>query len=303
MDLWKKTLKILKTAEYDNIKPEYNNEFFIANKHVDKTIESEILDQNGLLLYKATGTITHIWNNYFSVITNKGEKLICLDSPKIITAYKFIPSQEPKIPCRTEVYRQYIDEKGNILFPQLEFRRAYGFYENRSVNINLDWDYEIIDGNGNYIFGKDFLELGQHYSEGLLFARDKKGQSGFVDYDGTFKFLIPLLNNNEDIVIATHFYKGKAIVNTVDKGICLIDKAGNIIKEKIPVTWFYDFCEDYAIVTRSNNSCNFLSLNGDFLLKEDADNIKDFCNGYAIISIHDKDALVDKNGQIIYMNN
>ena len=290
--------EIIEFAEYDSMNPECENQYFIAGKTKNNNREFFVFNSKGICVYKSDQNISHIWNDCFSLSTKTGEKLISLNSDKEIIAFQFVSSQEPIIPCRKDVYRQYIDPTGNIIFPELEFRRAYGFYENHSINLNKDWQYEVIDINGEYKFGKDFIELGQHFSEGLLYARDKKGNSGYVNYDGKFKILIPLKTTDEDTCIGTDFYKGRAIVNTVNHGICLISKDGEIIKDNIKVSWFYNFCDDYALVKRKDGYFNFLSLEGTFLFDEDFDDAKDFCNGYAIIKLKGTDGLINKNGEI-----
>ncbi|MCR4736291.1 MAG: WG repeat-containing protein [Treponema sp.] len=287
-------------AEYDSITPEFNNKYFIASKNQNNTIETEIYSKEGKCLYKTTGIVRHIWNDYFSLFTEKGETLFNLHTDAKICAYQFTPSSEAKIPCRKDVYRQYINEEGIVIFPELAFRRSYGFYEGHSVNLNTDWEYEIIDNDGKYIFGHNLLDAGQHYSEGLLYARDKKGNCGFVDYNGNFKIKIQLKKQNEDTVIATSFYKGRAIVNTTEHGICLIDSNGKILKEKLQFAWFYDFCEDFAIITNKDGTYNFMTLEGNLLSDKNFDEVKNFCNGYAIISLNGKDGLIDKKGKIIY---
>lgn len=296
--LMNQELEVIKYAEYDSMTPECKNQYFIANKKQNNKIEFYIFDSNGSCIYESKESIRHIWNDYFSVTTQKGEKLISLSSDKEITAYQFVSSQEPMIPCRKDIYRQYIDESGNVIFPELEFRRAYGFYENHSVNIDQDWQYEVIDKKGNYKFGKIFSELGQHFSEGLLYAREKTGKSGYVDYEGKFKIVIPLKKSDEDTCIAIGFYKDRSIVNTKNQGICLINKEGKIIKDNIKVSWFYDFSDDFALVTKNDGSFNFISLEGNFISSEDFEYAENFCNGYAIINLNGNDGLINKKGKV-----
>lgn len=295
------TFKIVKSAEYNSINSVFNNEFFIVSKKTDNGIENEILDEDGVSIYKSYGMIKHVWNDYFSVSNKNKEELICLHSEDKIYAYQFIPTDEPKIPCKKETYRIYIDQTGKELFPNLQFRRSYGFFENRSVNINPNWNYEIIDGNGNYIFGKELADAGQHYSEGFLYVREKNGTSGYVDYNGNFKIKIPLMKKSEDNVIATNFYKKRAIVNTVNNKICLIDNNGQILKEGMKFYWFFDFCEDYSVVIYDDKSYNFMSLDGQFLSKETFDYAENFINGYACVIFKGQDALIDTNGNLYLM--
>lgn len=299
--LMNQDFEVIKYAEYDSMNPECRNQYFIASKKDNTKNKFYIFDSIGSCIYESDECIRHIWNDCFSVTTPKGEKLIQLNSDKEIFAYQFISSSEPKIPCRTDTYRQYIEMSGNVIFPELEFRRAYGFYENHSVNINRNWEFEVIDTNGKYKFGKDFSDLGQHFSEGLLYAKGKNGKTGYVDYDGNFKIIIPLKESDEDTCIAIDFYKNHSIVNTKKQGICLINKDGQIIKDNIKVSWFYDFSEDYALVVKKDGGFNFLSMEGNFIFNEDFEDAKNFCNGYAIIKLKGNDGLINKKGEIRFL--
>ena len=294
-------LKIQISAKYDLIRPEDNNKYFIASKTQNNIIKSEIFDENGIQLYKAEGIINHIYNDYFSLSTKNGEVLFSLHSDKVLNAYKFISSEEPKIPLRKDVNYEYINESGIELFPELEFRRAYGFNENRSVNINLNWEYEVINEKGDYIFGKEFQELAQHYSEGLLYATKMNGETGYVDYMGNFTIKIPTKKHEENNIIATNFYKGRAIINSANNGICIIDKNGTILEKEIKVSWFYDFCEDFSLVVFEDGSYNFLTLKGEFLSPKNFSFAKNFCNGYAIVTINGKVGLLNKEGILFFL--
>ena len=109
------------------------------------------------------------------------------------------------------------------------------------------------------------------------------------------------MKKSEDNVIATNFYKKRAIVNTVNNKICLIDNNGQILKEGMKFYWFFDFCEDYSVVIYDDKSYNFMSLDGQFLSKENFDYAENFINGYACVIFKGQDALIDTNGNLYLM--
>lgn len=295
--------KIIVKAEYTRLDFYDNCKYFIG---VDRDSKWVILNERGKCLFKDSNPITHIYDDFFAVMEKKGEALFSVkNADKRNHAYKFIRSSQALIPCKKENLFEYIDLNGQSVFQNQYFRRSYGFYEGVSVNMTKDWEWAVIDESGNYLFGKDFEYLGQKFSEGLLFAQDKFGKSGYVDSSGKFKILVKTSRFTEDNSVASHFYNGVAIVLTDADGFCLINRNGEYLKKNLPIMYFYDFCDGFALVITSKNSdkkilYNYIDTSGNFLSKENFEYAQNFCNGWAAVSIYGRDAVINKKGEIYF---
>lgn len=291
-------------AEYSRIIFDDESNYFIA---LDKNSDWIVLNEKGKQLLKSPTYIFHIYDTLFSLSEKKGQTLVSLANSDVkISAYAFVRSSMPLIPCRKSTLFEYIDMAGNPVFQGMYFKRAYGFFEEMSVNIDSDWNWVVIDKSGNYKFGKDFNYIGQKFSEGLLFAEDKNGKTGYVDAEGNFKIIIKTVPGSEDNAVFSNFYDDVALVNTIKNGVCLINKEGEYLRKNLGFSYFYDFCNGLALFMVSNDksdSYNYIDIEGNILSESNFEYAQNFHNGWAAVLLNGKDAIINTKGDIYFLEN
>ena len=177
----------------------------------------------------------------------------------------------------------FTEENGNFLFKQ-ELRKCYGFYSDVAVVILMNWDYAILDREGN-ISTKTFLQLGQRFSEGKNFAKFQDSTTGVVDAQGNILFKIDV-KSTDGYLDATDFYADRAIIKNSETTYALIDDKGNIIKIFNNISYpRYFSCGLSLVQIKVNNKTqyNYLNTEGNFISKINFDEAHDFENDYALV--------------------
>ena len=75
---------------------------------------------------------------------------------------------------------------------------------------------------------------------------------------------------------------------------------GDIIKNQLPYLSDSVYTDGWICVYDKNEKYNFLSHYGNKISDSDFDYAEQFVNGYAIIKINGKDAIIDTKGNIFY---
>lgn len=143
----------------------------------------------------------------------------------------------------------FIDYNGNVKFPKIsntvdyaKLPVAYGFKEGLSLFVDQKTKLcGYFDEQGNIAIAAQY-SAGFQFAEGVAAVCNKDEKWGFIDTKGNtvidFKFSIR----------PTNFVNGTAmVIRTTDQSVCVINKAGEIVKEYPPHTKIGEF--------NSNGTC------------------------------------------------
>lgn len=212
----------------------------------------------------------------------------------IIILARFSPASE----------RGFINSAGKRILPDLELRRmSSGFCEDRAVIYEGEnWDIRIIDIDGNFYGSLDFLRTESYFSEGLLPAETKDGQTGYVNRDGEFAFLVPIVNYGDYRLYATDFNGGYAVIMTIsDTSVWrIINNQGEYVSDELQLHWASSFRDGLSRVRLLNYKYMFINTKGEPLLDLLFDDAFSFHNGYARIVYEGRDGLINTEGTIFW---
>jgi len=213
---------------------------------------------------------------------------------EIILFVRFSPASE----------RGFINSTGKRILPNLELKRmSSGFCEDRAVVYEGDnWDIRIIDINGNFYGNLDFLRTEYYFSEGLLPAETKDGLTGYVNKDGDFAFLVPIVNYEDYRLYATDFSGGYALIKTIsDTSVWrVINNQGAFVSDDLQLHWASSFSDGFSRVRLLNYKYMFVNTKGEPLVDLLFDDAFSFLNGYARIVYEGRDGLMNTEGTIFW---
>lgn len=295
-----------------------DNDFIVTFK--DSTREIDILNRNGEFLYSVDRISDEviqffsIGNSSVVIETFSSGKFILDCKTRELTSLKnlsilFSKSKSPNknlIPLENGYYYSY--EKKCVL-NEKRYLRAFPYSEDRAIVFTND-GYAIIDENEN-IISDSFLsfEICDYYTEGLLPIKLKNGKTGFIDKNCNVKFYIDIKgsepNPKELPTFKYYFDNGICCLETNSEGWVVIDTNGNIIKKLDNLTPCTDQSYSESMLAVYDNSfekCGFLDEKGNLLIPCEFDEAESFVNGYAQVVYQGKNALVDKKGNVYFLN-
>lgn len=198
----------------------------------------------------------------------------------------------------------FIDFEGNRILPNLQMKKySYPFYEGRAVTTNEDWEWVIIDLEGNNISNHDFYRLGQHYSEGLLPVQTKDYVTGYVNPNGQFEFKLPFVVS--DIPEVTNFQNGYALIKQAQDVWNVIDKGGNVISNNLNISTASDFSDGLSKISIIDifskiRKYGFIDTNGNYFIPPILDDCDSFHNGYSRIVYNGREGLLNTKGIVFW---
>lgn len=295
-----------------------DNDFIVTFK--ESTREINILNKNGEFLYsvdKISDDIIQffpIGNSLVVIQTFSSGEFVLDCKTRELTSLKnlsisFSKSKSPNqnlIPLENGYYYSY--EKKCVL-NEKRYLRAFPYSEDRAI-IFTDDGYAIIDENQN-IISDSFLsfQICDYYTEGLLPIKLKNGKTGFIDKDCNVKFYIDIKgfepNPKELPTFKYYFDNGICCLETNSEGWVVIDTNGNIIKKlgKLVPCTDQSYSESMlAVYDISLKKYGFLDEKGNLVIPSDFDQVESFENGYAQVVYQGKNALVDKKGNLYFLN-
>lgn len=182
--------------------------------------------------------------------------------------------------------------------------------DDAAVVVTEDFDLVVIDCTGNVIV-KDVWDCGWNFTEGLLPVK-LRDRSGFINNKGEFVFECPISLDYYGYERAPKgtpnlkcsFCEGLAYVpvsktewNVYDKeGVCLAEglkflpRTGSVFRDGLLCVYDKDGSQKYGYIDKY----------GKLIIPCIFTDAEDFRGGYAIVVYNEKDALVDKNGNLYY---
>lgn len=201
---------------------------------------------------------------------------------------------------KTDNRYEYIfkDKKGNVLFVK-NLRKFYGFSEGVSTVVLMNWDYAILDENGN-ISESHFQELGQFFSEGKNYAKFLDGTTGFIDVRGNELFKIHIAEI-DGFMAAISFSKGKSLIKQSDSIWIMINESGKELK-KYKIQYAENFsCGLSRVIIEENGQrkYNYITYEGNYLSDSNFDYAETFYDDVALVKKNKNDFYINVNGKLI----
>lgn len=302
-------LEVILSPQYD-----YGSNFVDGYAIVEKRSKYHVIDYRGDILYSSNARdLNHIGDSLF-VEQNGLYKIIDIDSKRIIAnnlqSVQWDGDGNTSIIAAvyydSDIRSSYINNKGETLFDNMLFNRAYSFNQGVATVLTDDWLFAILDIKGNIIYG-DYRRLGKVFSEGLSPAQTMDLRTGYIDTNGQFVFEIPLVVSNEMGYENTPFENGRAIINCLgdEQYFIIIDNEGNYLSDKIRADNSYGFNEGMSVIHKysyanDEHIYGYVNTQGEIVYNYQFSKAKDFYNGYARVILQGKEAIIDKVGNIYY---
>jgi hypothetical protein len=274
------------------------------------TNDCAVIDQTGRdVLRLSTPVLMRILDDYYAYYANDLVNIIELDPRRMIaTGLREVrPSFGDSIPVR--FYSDppdagYIGLDGRRLLPDLRLQRSNQFIDGLATVTLPDWNSGIIDESGHLVGANRFLRIGEHFSEGLVFAESDDRSTGYVDIHGNFAFKVPVVISEDRT--ATNFVAGLAMIQTQQNPSTwrIIDKKGNFKSVALKIDSAEDFVEGASIVSAVDKNgmvrFGFLKDTAAYLVEPKFDSAERFVHGYAMIKLDGRDGLLDHSGKIAW---
>jgi len=201
----------------------------------------------------------------------------------------------------------YINYTGERILPELNLRRmSREFKEGRAVVVEGEnWDIRIIDINGNFYGDLHFYRTGRNFSEGLLPAETKDGRTGYINRDGEFAFIVPIVadipDDDESPLNARDFSDGYALIQTVsDPPIWrIINNLGEFVSGELSISQAGAFVDGLSRI-RIDTGYSYINTRGEIIVTQMFDSADSFHRGYARIIYQGRDGIINTEGQIFW---
>lgn len=201
----------------------------------------------------------------------------------------------------------YYSIKDSKIVNRDRYRKTYGYYEGYSVVQLANWKYSILDREGNRISDIEYSSLGQRFSGGLLQAELVNGETGYIDYSGNMVIKTKIIS--DEYLEATGFTKSRALVKTDDSPNIwrIVDRNGKYIGDRIFIDTAEEFSNGISLVSTYNSkhdviAWGYLKDDGSFLIPSILSYAEPFVNDYAQIKYKGRDALVNREGQLYWID-
>ena len=283
----------------------------------DGFLESRILDCEGNIVFKEyNGEIYILYDDILSYTPN-GEKY-----PKIIKFRDNILVANASgisasavgndiiilVRFTPDIEKGFINLSGNRILPDFYLKRiSRGFKEERAVVILDDnLGIRIIDINGNFYGNLHFFRTGWYFSEGLLPAETTDGKTGYINLDGDFAFLVPIVADipeyDESPLNATDFKDGFAIIQTILEPPTwkVINNKGEFVSDDLPLFLANAFADGLSRVKTNDAGYGYININGEMVIEPIFEKAYSFNNGYARIIYNGRDGIIDTKGEVFW---
>jgi hypothetical protein len=294
----------------------YTDQGYTWVRYRGERYECLILDREGKIVFQEYTSgmnilyddiITYVPNGerYYKVVKFRDNNIIAnglgsdtgFSNNDIIILVVFSEGQE----------RGFIDSSGTRILPNLKIHRmSRGFREDRAVVVEGEnWDIRIIDINGNFYGGLHFYRTGRNFSEGLLPAETKDGRTGYINRDGEFAFIVPIVADipdyDESPLNATDFSGGYALIQTVsDPPIWrIINNLGEFVSGELSISQAGAFVDGLSRI-RIDTGYSYINTRGEMIVTQMFDSADSFHRGYARIIYQGRDGIINTEGQIFW---
>ena len=204
--------------------------------------------------------------------------------------------------------RTFINIAGNKIFSDLTLHRnTNGFREGRAVIIEgEDRKIKILNINGNVYSSLNFYRTNWYFHEGLLAAQTIDRRTGYINRNGEFAFLVPIIayepDHEDSPLNATDFVNGYALIQTVKKPSVwrVINNSGRYVYDELSILMAEAFVDGLSCAQTNDRKYGYLNTSGEFVIKPVFDQADSFHRGYARIIYQGRDGLINNDGKIFW---
>ena len=156
--------------------------------------------------------------------------------------------------------------------------------------------------DGNFYGDVELQRAGWCFSVGLLPAESKDGRTGYVDRNGEFAFLVPIINEGNEDLCATNFNNGYALIQTtIDPPIWrVINNKGEFLSDELNFLSAKEFSDGLSLIKTMDNCYGYICPNGDFAIDPVFNEADSFFQGYARIKYQGRDGIINTAGKIFW---
>ena len=303
--------EIVLSAEYDEIQE--NEVYLCKSEEKGNYVYSETLEvlhkfedgQHSIIMcspslfYFKTGEKWYIENFFYSLPDNT----TTMTSLKAINGNK---SNELWVAGRSAFFKPDLTEFVD------NWHCTYPYRENRAVVMNYDFVGEIIDEKFSLILG-EIKATADYYSEGLIPVVMNSGESRYVDVNGNVVYECDFdfdyvqrgqYNSVQVPLVIGSFVEDVAVVKAKENQWFILDRDFN--KHFLPEGYeveSYTYSNGLLLVSKTENKekkYGFVDKNCNIVIPCDFSYAESFDGKYAIVEKDEKDAVIDKRGNIFY---
>jgi len=202
----------------------------------------------------------------------------------------------------------FIDLNGNKIFSDMTLHRnTNGFREGRAVIIEgKDRKIKILSINGNIYSSLNFYRTNWYFYEGLLAAQTTDGRTGYINRNGEFAFLVPIIayepDHEDSPLNATNFVNGYALIQTVKKPSVwrVINNTGRYVSDELSILMAEAFVDGLSCAQTNDRKYGYINTSGEFVIEPIFDQADSFHRGYARIIYQGRDGLINTDGKIFW---
>ena len=201
----------------------------------------------------------------------------------------------------------FIDSSGKRILPELKMKRiSETFREGRAVITNNNGDILVIDINGKSFGDHNFFRTGRYFSEGLLPAETKERVTGYINREGEFAFMVPIMAERQDDdwspLFATDFKGGYALIQTTLEPPVwrIINNRGEYVSEELTIFHAYAFADGLSSVITADRKYGYINTKGEMVIAPVFDSAESFVRGYARIIFQGRDGLINTEGKVFW---
>lgn len=184
----------------------------------------------------------------------------------------------------------------------------YGYRDDCELVFESNAEYSgisIIDRKGNVLL-RNIKDANQSYSEGMIAVILKDGRSGFVNKKGKLVIETTFYIDPDDIaprwypMISYAFNENYALVKNKDKKWIQFDKKGRSKELPISIEPVDPYYENGLVLIRDKRTKKFGYMNPKFeiVIPCQFDGARRFVGKYAVVVFRDKEAIIDKEGNV-----
>lgn len=255
---------------------------------------------NAIVCYK--GREREIFNTYLELLFSDSWVNILYYNDEEIIITKSLGAEQKLLNLKTGKISEYQRNK--------KYLEEHGFRDNVELVAESgkpEFSYSIVDNRGNVLL-TDIKEAHSVYTNGMLAVILKDGRSGFVNKKGKFVIETDFYIEPEDIgprqepIIRYLFLENYGLVKTNNQKWVQFDLKGKkkLVPENLEPT---DYCYRKGLVPVRNiqtKKIGYMNKDFEIMIPLIFDEAKGFVGNYAVVKYENKDAIIDKKGNIYF---
>ena len=202
----------------------------------------------------------------------------------------------------------FIDLYGKRILSDITlYRNTKGFREERAVIIEgEDREIKILNINGDLYNYLDLYRTNWYFHEGLLAAQTTDGRTGYINRNGLFSFIVPIIpyepDYQESPLNATDFNNGYALIQTIENPPVwrVINNLGEYISNELNISMASVFVDGLSCVKLYRGGYGYINTYGEMVIEPIFDSADSFHRGYARIVYQGRDGIINTEGKIYW---